>query len=1190
MRIIWFSDCCYARVRRRPKIPYSNSSVVQKRLVCRFADMREVKTDACGNASTTFPTTLWGAWHVSLIGAMYFGRVKVMTSIRLENGTNPGTYFETDVFHQQITNFTEDELNAFKQSIFFMEIGGGSGTTPERILSDGVLSVRDTGDSNVSNDTKENFLNPFDFTQTNFSSHVEEANLEWWFATEQITLFNLPDGHSYASTANNVVGYEFNNPSDSTPINILGYEITLSRTTSDANNPSGESKKIFVPFGDQNLSDINWSDDPDGPAVIGSTTTELTDSVLGQASDTDFSSVDGSTYVVYADAYHQHPRNATSDYIVSGTDGDDLINAAYTGDMDGDRIDNDDGNPNSPGAGDDDFVLAGSGNDVVLSAAGNDTVYGEVGSDTISGGEGNDLLYGDSENTTSPTTSSATDFEAIHGYAPNTITQEELAEFDIKTVHDIGGNQSDFDYNVNNEGVVSTYTTAFRFSGNADFDLNGEQLYHAGWISISDAGAIPEDNDVNVNDGPMKVLVNGQSYSLVQNGDYQVSYYGNYSVTMGNGQTYSRSQIEQFVNNSQYDLDWLFLSVAVNDADPSDYIAFLSDPTRATDEGLQIFAEAHGGLTSIQVQSSASVTSTLSLPGDIDMRVTASDDPILDTVTPASTNPLITTFADQGNQLLGWEGNELGASVFTTLFTTVGAQSNPSSNQLTTSDVIEIAGHAKVQATVSNNNSKVGDTPLVDGEEFVIQGSGNSVGIGYQNFSLTMGDGQQYSYAEYSDWVLNNTNINDPRLGFYKLQKADDPSVEYFVLETQHVQDYGLQKFAEAHGGIASITDLSVGGYGVGVDLHQDSFGLVAGATIPVPEFGVETFDDLIDGGAGDDTLFGELGSDTLSGGSGNDQLVGGAGSDLLTGGDGDDVFVFDNDGADVITDFGTGNSGPITDGDKTNNDYVDLSEYYTDQDELHADFLDDGILNQSTGDFTDNTAMADGASLEIQGITTLDLRFETTNVPCFTAGTLIKTVDGQKPVDQLRQGDLVWTKDAGYQPIRWISHRTFSDDALRQNENIRPIRIAAGAMGFGMPNRDLIVSQQHRVLVNSKIAERMTSEAEVLVSAKHLLRIRGIDVLKRLSEVTYVHFMFDRHHVVEAEGILTESLYTGPEALKSLSPEAREEIFAIFPELMDAQSPAPTPARKFLSGRQARKLAQRQIQNKKPLLQSTIH
>ena len=97
-----------------------------------------------------------------------------------------------------------------------------------------------------------------------------------------------------------------------------------------------------------------------------------------------------------------------------------------------------------------------------------------------------------------------------------------------------------------------------------------------------------------------------------------------------------------------------------------------------------------------------------------------------------------------------------------------------------------------------------------------------------------------------------------------------------------------------------------------------------------------------------------------------------------------------------------------------------------------------------------------------------------------------------QKPIDQLSQGDLVWTKDAGYQPIRWISHRIFSDDALRKMK-ISAIRIAAGAMGFGIPNRDLIVSQQHRVLVNSKIAERMTNRAEAMVSAKHLLRIRAL-------------------------------------------------------------------------------------------------
>ena len=490
-----------------------------------------------------------------------------------------------------------------------------------------------------------------------------------------------------------------------------------------------------------------------------------------------------------------------------------------------------------------------------------------------------------------------------------------------------------------------------------------------------------------------------------------------------------------------------------------------------------------------------------------------------------------------------------------------------------------------------------GDAVFVDGAEVSLLTNGSSTNVFQRSIirSITTADGTTYTQAEIDAFALEIAQELDPSVTL-----ANQPVITHFY----HLADNGdmlVTLVPDGNSGSGS----NVPGF-VYLAAFQQKFGTIASMnvdnsgqgfmlydTVPHLPLSLDSTgndDDSLSGGAGDDTIYGNHGDDTIDGGADNDQIEGGAGSDILMGGDGDDVFVFDNDGADVITDFGTGNSGPITDGDKTNNDYVDLSEFYTNQDELHADFLDDGILNQSTGDFTDNTAMADGASLEIQGITTSDLRFETTNVPCFTAGTLIKLIDGQKPVDQLRQGDLVWTKDAGYQPIRWISHRTFSDDALRQHENLCPIRIAAGAMGFGMPNRDLIVSQQHRVLVNSKIAERMTNQAEVLVSAKHLLRIRGIDVLKRLSEVTYVHFMFDRHHVVEAEGILTESLYTGSEALKSLSPEAREEIFAIFPELMDAQSPAPTPARKFLSGRKARKLAQRQIQNKKPLLQPTIH
>ncbi|MEL7131760.1 MAG: LamG-like jellyroll fold domain-containing protein, partial [Pseudomonadota bacterium] len=99
-----------------------------------------------------------------------------------------------------------------------------------------------------------------------------------------------------------------------------------------------------------------------------------------------------------------------------------------------------------------------------------------------------------------------------------------------------------------------------------------------------------------------------------------------------------------------------------------------------------------------------------------------------------------------------------------------------------------------------------------------------------------------------------------------------------------------------------------------------------------------------------------------------DDTLIGGTGDDTLTGGAGDDIFVFaPGDDDDVITDFNAGNSGDIDDGDQTNNDFIDLSAYYTNIFELRDDLADDGVLNQSVGDFTDNTGL--GGSITMTGV-----------------------------------------------------------------------------------------------------------------------------------------------------------------------------------------------------------------------------
>lgn len=203
---------------------------------------------------------------------------------------------------------------------------------------------------------------------------------------------------------------------------------------------------------------------------------------------------------------------------------------------------------------------------------------------------------------------------------------------------------------------------------------------------------------------------------------------------------------------------------------------------------------------------------------------------------------------------------------------------------------------------------------------------------------------------------------------------------------------------------------------------------------------------------------------------------------------------------------------------------------------------------------------------------------------PCFTRGVRILTDRGERAIEDLAVGDLVLTRDNGLQPIRWIGSVRLDAGQLARQDRMRPIRIRAHALGQGVPARDLVVSPQHRVLVRSRVARKMFGADEVLVAARQLLQIPGIDVALDLPEVEYFHMLFDRHEVVTSDGAETESLYPGPQALRSVGRAALDEILALFPELRDlTQDPA--PARPMPSGRQSRKLAVRHAQHARPLV-----
>ena len=308
-----------------------------------------------------------------------------------------------------------------------------------------------------------------------------------------------------------------------------------------------------------------------------------------------------------------------------------------------------------------------------------------------------------------------------------------------------------------------------------------------------------------------------------------------------------------------------------------------------------------------------------------------------------------------------------------------------------------------------------------------------------------------------------------------------------------------------------------------------------------------EDDDDLLIGGTGDDFLDGGIDDDTLLGGEGDDTLRGGQGIDQMEGGDDVDTFVIDTEG-DGTGDTVIGGEGGV------DNDTLDLSGYgpnkkvVFDEDLAPGDKVDPGGTPGEAG----KVVFYDGAGFEDDNIVGEMSFSEIENViPCFTPGALIATPRGEVPVETLRQGDTVITRDNGIQEIRWIGRRDLTGRELMRAPTLRPILVKKGALGDGLPERDMMVSPQHRMLVSSDRTQLFFDESEVLVAAKHLVDHGGIRWAQAYG-TSYIHFMFDQHEVVLADGCWTESFQPGDLSLGSMGDGQRNEIFQLFPNLRD--------------------------------------
>jgi len=165
-----------------------------------------------------------------------------------------------------------------------------------------------------------------------------------------------------------------------------------------------------------------------------------------------------------------------------------------------------------------------------------------------------------------------------------------------------------------------------------------------------------------------------------------------------------------------------------------------------------------------------------------------------------------------------------------------------------------------------------------------------------------------------------------------------------------------------------------------------------------------------------------------------------------------------------------------------------------------------DGIVIQISGQklWLTDTARTAGTTASNDG---------TTFTLCLLTGTRIATPDGAVAVEDLRIGDLVLTAAGHAAPVRWVGVQTvvsFFADRLRNF----PIRIMAGALGEGMPVRDLFVSPDHALMLDGVLVQ-----AGALVNGTTIIRETAMP-----ERFTYYHIELEDHALILAEGVPAET------------------------------------------------------------------
>jgi len=811
---------------------------------------------------------------------------------------------------------------------------------------------------------------------------------------------------------------------------------------------------------------------------------------------------------------------SATDQVVSGTDGDDTIDATYSDPGDGDVVDGGDGTGIGGNA---DYIAAGAGNDSIVSGLADDTIVGGLGNDTIDAGAGDDLVYGDEIDDLTATPESLnwdaqgpdnTNLEA--GFTQNTGNMNVTVSFN---------DNGDTEPLLRVETTDTTYTaTGEPFNANSSAYLFGDNgTTSTTTVDFSAASGSGFGNEV-------------------ENVSFRIN-----DIDSGAGNHNDILTINGFDANGNP----VTVTITPRDGDTVVGNTITADAAgeNPSDAGGSALIEIAGPVSSIEISYQNGLAGTQAVwVGDIHFTTIVPVD-VNDSIDGGTGND--TLFGEAGNDtLLGQDGAD----------SLIGGTGDDSLSGGAGDDTLY--GDA---GTAERWNYQVytRDFSSADGQAFTIE-SGTLAGSGTSaEFDVT-GHGQQATgQGDPDDYgVIYTSNLIASEDGIYRFETTSDDGSTIRILDsegnpvtfTNQNGTTGTFLDNDFHQGATTrwgeVTLESDQSYTIEVRYWENLGGNVLSGQVTPPGGVAQDLatSPLIVGNdniAGNDFLDGGAGADLLFGGGGNDTLIAGE-NDTLYGGDGDDLF--------IIEDLGEAGAGTINivggEGGETAGDTLRLNGDVSQADITFTN------TDDAAGGLSGNFTMADGTVVTFS---------EIENIICFTPGARILTAHGERAIESLRVGDMVITRDHGPQPIRWIGSRTVAGV-----DRFAPISIAAHVLDGAA--RPLLVSPQHRLLFTGYKAELLFGCDEVLVAAKHLLNGRDV-IAREQAEVTYIHMMLDQHEVIYADGAATESFHAGDIGISAISDQSREEMFSIFPELRANPNAYGKTARPCLKRHEARLL-----------------